>query len=259
MLRKLYKYDFRCSARKIVPIYALFYALSIMLLIVSKVDVESLGVIGNMIGGLVEFGFVALCFGLVFGGFGYSLARFKKNLFTDEGYLMHTLPVKPSKLILSKLFNAFTWGILSGLVILSGMFIVGFVDFGEIKALFSLVKLAFSDFDVAIITLLNLFTIFLGFVAIILVVIFSTVAENSFKVLKKPVVSIAVIFFFVFALTLLGDLLGTIIMKILDAADLSEIARLIIGISLVDVITIGFILACYFASCYLMKNKLNLE
>lgn len=33
----------------------------------------------------------------------YFAIRFYKNLYTDEGYLMHTLPVKPWMLIVSKL------------------------------------------------------------------------------------------------------------------------------------------------------------
>ena len=35
----------------------------------------------------------------------YFAIRFYKNLYTDEGYLMHTLPVKPWMLIVSKLFH----------------------------------------------------------------------------------------------------------------------------------------------------------
>lgn len=35
--------------------------------------------------------------------------RFQTNLFTDEGYLMHTLPVSASEHIVSKLIVAFSW------------------------------------------------------------------------------------------------------------------------------------------------------
>ncbi|HJC57526.1 MAG TPA: hypothetical protein H9700_09195 [Candidatus Eisenbergiella intestinipullorum] len=39
----------------------------------------------------------------------YIAIRFYKNLYTDEGYLMHTLPVTPRQLILSKLLVAALW------------------------------------------------------------------------------------------------------------------------------------------------------
>ena len=39
----------------------------------------------------------------------YFAIRFYKNLYTDEGYLMHTLPVKPWMLIVSKLTIGTIW------------------------------------------------------------------------------------------------------------------------------------------------------
>lgn len=42
----------------------------------------------------------------------YLAVRFYKNLYTDEGYLMHTLPVTPRSLILSKLILSSSWMIL---------------------------------------------------------------------------------------------------------------------------------------------------
>lgn len=43
----------------------------------------------------------------------YFIIRFYKNMYTDEGYLMHTLPVKPYEHILSKGFVAIIWGCLT--------------------------------------------------------------------------------------------------------------------------------------------------
>ena len=39
----------------------------------------------------------------------YIAIRFYRNLYTDEGYLMHTLPVTPRQLILAKLLVAALW------------------------------------------------------------------------------------------------------------------------------------------------------
>lgn len=41
------------------------------------------------------------------------IERFSKNLLGREGYLMHTLPVTPAQLILSKLLSSAVWGICS--------------------------------------------------------------------------------------------------------------------------------------------------
>lgn len=48
----------------------------------------------------------------------YLGIRFYKNLYTDEGYLMHTLPVQPQALILSKTITGVFWSYLSGIVTL---------------------------------------------------------------------------------------------------------------------------------------------
>ena len=47
----------------------------------------------------------------------YLISRFYKNLYTDEGYLMHTLPVKPWELILSKGVIAFFWFLVTSVII----------------------------------------------------------------------------------------------------------------------------------------------
>lgn len=48
--------------------------------------------------------------------------RFYKNLYTDQGYLMHTLPVTQHELIWSKTFVALIWQLIGGLVMAISIF-----------------------------------------------------------------------------------------------------------------------------------------
>lgn len=57
----------------------------------------------------------------------YFAVRFYKNLYTDEGYLMHTLPVTPRQLILSKCLVSVLWNLLSSALILGCIFFLMFV------------------------------------------------------------------------------------------------------------------------------------
>lgn len=57
-----------------------------------------------------------------------TAVRFYKNLFTDEGYLMFTLPVKASDLLLSKALVAVTWRLIS--VVFTVLSILGVASFG---------------------------------------------------------------------------------------------------------------------------------
>lgn len=56
----------------------------------------------------------------------YLLVRFYRNLFSAEGYLMFTLPVKPVQLLNSKLIVACLWSFFSTLLTLASFFALGF-------------------------------------------------------------------------------------------------------------------------------------
>lgn len=51
----------------------------------------------------------------------YFYMRFYHNLYTDQGYLMHTLPVTQHQLIWSKTLVTFIWEIISTIVVTIGM------------------------------------------------------------------------------------------------------------------------------------------
>ena len=56
----------------------------------------------------------------------YFYIRFYRNLYTDQGYLMHTLPVKPWELIWSKAFVGLLWQFISFFVLIFSVFTVLF-------------------------------------------------------------------------------------------------------------------------------------
>lgn len=57
-------------------------------------------------------------FALTITVFVYFVIRFYRNMYTNEGYLMHTLPVKPWELIFSKGLVFFIWNILSAFIMI---------------------------------------------------------------------------------------------------------------------------------------------
>jgi len=109
MLGKLLKYEYKATMRTFIPIY-------IALLLVALVN--RIFRIGN-----IEIGFGISAFGLVllFMALGVItimviIQRFNGNLLGDEGYLMFTLPVNSSSLIISKIIMSIVWTICSGIV-----------------------------------------------------------------------------------------------------------------------------------------------
>ncbi len=51
----------------------------------------------------------------------YFYIRFYRNMYTDQGYLMHTLPVNEHELILSKAFVAIIWKAIGVVVVACGI------------------------------------------------------------------------------------------------------------------------------------------
>ena len=66
----------------------------------------------------------AAIFGTAFLGRYYYFYRYYKNLFTDQGYLMHTLPVRTSDLVNSKFIVAIIWQYLIGASYIIAFFLV---------------------------------------------------------------------------------------------------------------------------------------
>ena len=70
----------------------------------------------------------------------YFYVRFYRNLYTDQGYLMHTLPVTEHQLIMSKTFVCIIWRIISALVVLTGFLVLMSSAFSEDFRLMDIIK-----------------------------------------------------------------------------------------------------------------------
>ena len=117
MLSKLLKYEFRATGRIMLPVYALLL-----------VTAGGTSVTGSLMGRYPESTVLSIfrtlfmtlfaftTFGVLLLTLVLMVYRFYKNLMTDEGYLMFTLPVSRSLLIWSKLIVSMAWGILSAVL-----------------------------------------------------------------------------------------------------------------------------------------------
>lgn len=116
MLKKLFKYDFEASCRIFLLLHGIIAILTILgkLLFTLVPDgLENFPILSVLIPT-----YILLIIGLVFGFHIYLVVRFYRSLFTDEGYLYHTLPVKPWQLIASKLLSNVLLSILDFLVLI---------------------------------------------------------------------------------------------------------------------------------------------
>ena len=117
MLKQLLKYEFKATKSLYFGLYLALALLSVVLGVsfrqenawADNTNFGRLEVILMVLYLSVIFAIAVLCFVS-------TIQRFYKNLLGREGYLMHTLPVTETQLILSKLITSMVWVLCSGLV-----------------------------------------------------------------------------------------------------------------------------------------------
>lgn len=120
MLGKLIKYEFKAFSRKMIPLLIVFCSFSALIWVNAfKWDTWKQMLNADFAYALVTlFVFIVpiyiICFGaILFLSYINCVVRFNKTMFSNEGYLMRTIPVKTSSHLISKLLVAFVWFLIS--------------------------------------------------------------------------------------------------------------------------------------------------
>lgn len=134
--------------------------------------------------GFIEMLFLILCILAVFGSFLALTVQivmvFRRDYYSDRGYLMFTLPVKSNDILMSKLLFALIWTVIFAisfsLINFLGMYFVGESKFLEmIKLAFNNPYFTISPFTFIILTVNFIISTFISYI----VMYFSIVATKS--------------------------------------------------------------------------------
>jgi len=117
MLGKLIKHELRAMLSKSLLIGVIFLIVAVIIRILTLFE-DTIDKIPSFI---ISFAFLVCVFafgliGLNFYALFASVSRFQKNLFGDEGYLMHTLPVPSYYHIITKFVSGLVMWILTNIV-----------------------------------------------------------------------------------------------------------------------------------------------
>ncbi len=120
MLNKLLKYDLKSNFKVII----IFYSLAVFFAVLTRIflNIEN-SLILNIIGQVCSGVTISMLFNIVINNLMRIWVRFKQNLYGDESYLTHTLPVKKQTLYLSKALTAILTLFISVIVIGLTLFI----------------------------------------------------------------------------------------------------------------------------------------
>jgi len=223
---------------------------------------------------MIAFYFMMLVFGII----GVVLVvryfffyRYYKNLFTDHGYLMNTLPVKSTDLIFSKLIVGVIWQFLIWIVVVAsiiGMILAMVVNAGEIqisdfwdafKEFFEALRWMFRDEDFMELSPFFICTMLAAVFWPIaeLLLMYAAVGIGQLSKKRKFLVAVFILIGFNMVKSLVVNMISIPIALVSENLPSQFTMNLMAVIGLV--ITIGMIIGLYFANKYFLEKKLNLE
>lgn len=174
MLGKLLKYDLKWVYKVIIIFYILSFIFSILTRIFFSIENSLLfHIVGQIVNGVM----IAMLINSLINGLIRSWVRFINNIYKDESYLTHTLPVEKKSIYLSKVLTAMICSFTTVVVALACIFI-SYYSQANLNILKSFLKLTADTYNITVINLLLiislvifleiLFITLIGYVGIII-------------------------------------------------------------------------------------------
>ena len=192
MLGKLLKYDLKW----VYKVVGVFYILSVVFSIIGRVLNEIENSLVFSITAQITYGIaISMMINSLINCLMRLWARFLKNLYKDESYLTHTLPVEKRHIYVSKVLTAFTTIFTTITVILLCLFICYYSEV-NMEGLKNVLEIAASTYNTTVLNLLLLVSVVI-FLEIMFVVLIGYVAiilghkSNQNKMIKTLVIGFA--------------------------------------------------------------------
>lgn len=128
MLKKLFKYEWKASARILMVVYGiviLFSILSRLFMEASGINrgEETLPAMETVSALLIMISIVAIFSSVIF-TWVFIAYRFYKSVFTEQGYLTNTLPVTQQQIITAKMLTGVIWQVINWVLVLVAVLIM---------------------------------------------------------------------------------------------------------------------------------------
>lgn len=227
----------------------------------------------NMASVFSFFLYVLLMAGAVYAIFIYLVVRFYKSMYTDEGYLLHTLPVRKGQILVSKILVSTVWAFLIYIgMMISLLFIVSVISgesvfeimkllAGILAGLQDLLSVFMGSYSVTWTVVACILYLILG-IPMAVITMFGAVSLGQLSSKYRVLMAILWYVGIMIARGLLGFIIQVISYTALIFATGEEyIMSSYMNISLYSSLIINLLLAvgCYLASYYITSKKLNME
>lgn len=271
MLKKLLKYEFKATARTYGGMYLALLAASVLFGgSVWRWNGTNSDAYSTLVG-LLSLVYTAVIIGTVVVTIMTIVQRFYRNLLGREGYLMHTLPVTEAQLVGSKLISSAVWLLASavvGVVSLVVMFCVGAdftqLDLSNLLDDWAALRTSFEG-DLLAILLWTALLCYARMLCTMLCIYAACMVGHLFRA-HNGVASVGAFFLMSWGQGRVENLLNAggfvrILMGSAGDTIVSEAANhsTLIFFAASFAITAVFGAVYFILTCWLMKNKLNLE
>ena len=195
-----------------------------------------------------------------------SWVRFTNNIYKDESYLTHTLPVKKGKIYLSKVLTAVICSLTTVIVALLAV-AISYYSKENMEALKGFLKLAASSYDITVIRLILVVSlvIFLEVLFIILIGYTGLIIghrANKNKMAKS--IFIAIVLYMITSTLTLGfvyvvGLFNKEVMNIINTTEIVNVAAIKDVMRIGVIIYVVYNIIYYFAGKKLLEKGVNVE
>lgn len=272
MLGKLLKHEFKASGRLYLPIFigVLFCAIVERILVEMESSVDD-SIVLNIVFGVITAIFVIIIISVSVSGQFISIYRFHKSVFTDEGYLTNTLPVKSSSIIVSKLLIGVLYTILSYIVLFVSGFIMVAGDTLTNAIQFIKTGIGIENTQVGLVEYILTLISDIPLTAVLVIALI--IASLFFNILmfyisfaignmvnnKKVLLSVIIYIGITNVLSFVTSGIVILIDEGINTAGMSliSVGNLTLAIILAVIVVLGLVF--YFVTNKIMKSKLNLE
>jgi len=263
MLGKLLKYDLKWVYKLIIIFYFLAFIFSVIGRIFGQIENSLVFSIVSKI----SFGFaISMMVSSLINCLMRLWARFVRNIYKDESYLTHTLPVEKKDIFLSKVLSGILTIFTTMIVIVICLFIC-YYSKANMDALKNILEIAATTYNTTVLNLLLLITvvIFLEIVYVLLIGYLGIILghrSNKNKMLRSIVIGF--VLYFIFQATTLGiigiyGLFNKEVMNLINTTNMINIEAIKTVMYLGIAIYVVYSVISYFLGQIYFKKGVNVE
>ena len=259
MFGKLLKYDFRSMLKQ----FAFIWPAALVLALVNRFTVNSFVTsasgLRQTVSGVAMLVYVGIMIAMFVVTIIFVIQRFFRGLLGDEGYLMHTLPVRPWQLVTSKLIcGVVTWvgcGVVAFIspVLMLPLNLPDLLQFPFWSDIFR----GIMKHPDMLVLMAEFCMVFLSFIVLLVASMYLAMAVGHLFSRHRRLISIAS---FIGLYVLVGNVYDQvfsyrIVRALTNAASVNAYGSMLVAIAIMLIPAIVFLAV----TCWILEHKLNLE